>query len=63
MTVAAGSMIERLKSGPSREQALELGLATTEDMDGMIQAWEEWSRTDSATLGIVNGEVIIHKPK
>lgn len=54
-------MMSRLHDGPSREQALELQLATTDDLNEMIQAWEEWSVTDSATLGMVNGEVIIHK--
>lgn len=55
-------MIERIKEGPSRDKPLQLGLATEEDMREMIRAWEEWSETDSATLGIVNGELIIHKP-
>jgi hypothetical protein len=55
-------MIKRMQAGPSREQAIKLGLATSGDIDEMIKAWEEWSVTDTATLGIVNGEVVIHKP-
>lgn len=61
--MVAHAMIERLRDGPSREQALRLDLATPADLEEMMQAWEEWSTSESATLGIVNGEVIIHKPQ
>ncbi|SPQ26431.1 e0457765-177d-4f87-a10c-ad29bd81645c [Thermothielavioides terrestris] len=55
------AMIGRLKEGPMRSKALETGLATEEEIEEMVKAWEEWIRTDSATLGIMNGEVVIKK--
>lgn len=54
-------MIGRLREGPSREQALTLGLATEDALNEMIRAWEDWRDTDTATLGLMNGEVIINK--
>lgn len=55
-------MIQRLVDGPLRAKALELGLATKEDLDGMVKGWEEWMAAEDATLGIMNGEVIVRKP-
>lgn len=60
--VWAGSMVERLRAGPSREQALEYELATVSSISQMIEAWGTWAATEDATLGIMNGEVIVHKP-
>lgn len=54
-------MIERLRSGQMRTKAIELGIASDEDIDDMIEAWKEWSTTVDATLGLVNGEVVVIK--
>jgi hypothetical protein len=55
-------MIERLRTGQMREKGIEMGLTTEEGIEEMIKAWEEWIETDDATLGIMNGEVIVKKP-
>ncbi|KAL2128195.1 hypothetical protein VTI74DRAFT_9531 [Chaetomium olivicolor] len=55
------AMIERLRSGQMREKGMELGLTTEEGVEEMIKAWEEWIETPDATLGIMNGEVIVKK--
>jgi hypothetical protein len=55
-------MAERSRQGQARVKAIELGLATEEEMDEMATSWEEWSETDGASLGIMNGELIIKKP-
>ena len=55
------AMIQRLQTGQMRGKGLELGITTEGDIDNMIEAWRQWIETDEATLGIMNGEVIIHK--
>lgn len=55
------SMMERLRNGPMRSKALELGMATERGIEEMIEAWGTWTVTEDAVLGIMNGEAIIHK--
>ncbi|KAK1775999.1 hypothetical protein QBC45DRAFT_395583 [Copromyces sp. CBS 386.78] len=55
------SMIERLRTGHMRTKGLELGLTTEEAVEEMIEGWKEWMIREDATLGIVNGEVIVRK--
>jgi hypothetical protein len=55
-------MIERLKTGQMRSKGIEMGFTTEEKIEEMIKAWQEWIETEDATLGIVNGEIIIKKP-
>ncbi|KAG6031636.1 hypothetical protein E4U41_007488 [Claviceps citrina] len=59
----AEAMIERLRAGQMRTKAMELGLATEEDMDDMIEAWREWKRADDAVFGLMNGEAIVCKER
>ncbi|KAH6889278.1 S-adenosyl-L-methionine-dependent methyltransferase [Thelonectria olida] len=59
--VWAGAMSERLRDGQMREKAIERGLATQDEIEGMIRAWDEWSKQDDATLGIMNGEILVSK--
>ena len=54
-------MIERLRNGPMRVKALELGFASEKGIDEMIEAWQKWMVTDDAVLGLMNGEAIIRK--
>jgi hypothetical protein len=54
-------MIERLRTGQMRSKGLEMELVTEEGIEQMIKAWEEWIETADATLGIMNGEVIVTK--
>ncbi|GAB1319725.1 Methyltransferase-UbiE family protein [Madurella fahalii] len=55
------AMIQRLLDGPLRSKALELGIVTEGDLDWMVKGWEEWIVTGDATLGLMNGEVIVRK--
>ena len=59
--VAGEAMVQRLLHGPLRSKALELGIVTEDELDGMVKAWEEWMVTSDATLGLMNGEVIVRK--
>ena len=54
-------MAERLRTGQIRGKSLELGIATEAEIDQMAESWEQWSNTEDAGLGIMNGEVIIQK--
>lgn len=54
-------MMERLKNGQMRGKAIELGMVTEQEIDDMVDAWDKWSKTDDATLGIMNGEVLVDK--
>ncbi|EAQ84443.1 hypothetical protein CHGG_08457 [Chaetomium globosum CBS 148.51] len=55
------SMISRLQTGQMRDKGLEMGITTVQDIEDMIKAWREWIRTEGATLGLMNGEVIVKK--
>ncbi|KAF4981273.1 hypothetical protein FZEAL_2899 [Fusarium zealandicum] len=57
----ASSMRERLISGQMRGKSLELGIATENELDEMAEAWEKWDDAEDATLGIMNGELLINK--
>ena len=59
--VAGEAMIGRLRTGQMRDQGLELGITTEEGIEEMIKGWEEWIEAGDATLGIMNGEVIVKK--
>jgi hypothetical protein len=61
LTEAGEAMIERLRTGQMRSKGIELGITTEEKIEEMIKAWQEWIETEDATLGIVNGEIIIKK--
>lgn len=54
-------MISRLQTGQMRDKGLEMGITTVQDIEDMIKAWREWIRTEGATLGLMNGEVIVKK--
>ncbi|KAL2193334.1 S-adenosyl-L-methionine-dependent methyltransferase [Corynascus similis CBS 632.67] len=56
-----GSMIDRLRTGQMRDKGFELGLVTERGIEEMIRAWEDWMAADDATMGIMNGEVIVKK--
>ncbi|KAK3354698.1 hypothetical protein B0H65DRAFT_544001 [Neurospora tetraspora] len=55
------AMIERLRTGQMRGRGIELGLTTEEGVEEIVKGWEEWMERGDATLGIVNGEVIVRK--
>lgn len=57
------AMIERLRTGQMRKKGIELGLTTEETVEEMVKGWKEWMERGDATLGIVNGEVIVRKPQ
>jgi hypothetical protein len=61
LTAVGEAMIERLRTGQMRGKGLEMGIVTEEGIQEMIKAWEEWIETADATLGIMNGEVIVTK--
>lgn len=42
-----------------RSRAIELGLATEEEMDAMIDAWYRWAETEDSMLAIMNGQAIV----
>ncbi|KAK3946722.1 S-adenosyl-L-methionine-dependent methyltransferase [Pseudoneurospora amorphoporcata] len=55
------AMIERLRTGWMRKKGIEMGLTTEEGVEEMVSGWREWMSREDATLGIVNGEVIVKK--
>ena len=45
-----------------RKKAVDLGVITdNEQVEEMAQAWQEWAKTDEATLGMMHGELLIQK--
>ena len=55
------SMLDRLSDGPAREKILELGLSTEQGIEEMSLDIQKWMEIEYATLGLVQGEMIIHK--
>ena len=52
-------MKQRIATGAMRERSLDLGIATSEEMDAMVAAWDRWTITDDATFCFVSGELLI----
>ena len=45
-----------------RKKGIELGVVTDdEQVEEMAQAWQEWAKTDEATVGAIHGELLIRK--
>ncbi|CAG9949854.1 unnamed protein product [Clonostachys rosea f. rosea IK726] len=54
-------MVGMLQGGRLRGMALKMGLATEDDLDIMIKAWNEWFQSEEATLSMMSGEILIQK--
>ncbi|ROV92766.1 hypothetical protein VMCG_09079 [Cytospora schulzeri] len=57
----AQAMVDQLRIGRLREIGLAAGLGTEDDLEEMATAWEEWSESDEAILGMMHGEILIRK--
>lgn len=54
-------MISRLEAGGIRDKTLSQGLASEQDIAKMIEAWKQWKEDETATFGLMNGEILIFK--
>lgn len=54
-------MVDQLRTGRLRQIGLAAGLATDDDLEEMATAWEEWSESEGAILGMMHGEILIRK--
>ncbi|CAI6342239.1 unnamed protein product [Periconia digitata] len=52
---------DQLRGGSLREKAFKYGLGSENDLDEMIEAWEEWEKRDDASLSMLQGEILIQK--
>lgn len=59
-SVAQG-MVDALSKGRLRSVGLSSKLATEDDLQEMVAAWEEWASADGAILGMLHGEILIRK--
>jgi hypothetical protein len=41
------------------EQAVDYGLATPAELDGIADAWRAWAAADDGWLGMLHGELLI----
>lgn len=57
----AKASTERIRHGEMRKKAIELGMIQDEDVEEMASAWEEWAKRDDASVGMLHGEIVIHK--
>ena len=55
------SWVDRATKSGYRESALRLGLASDEEVQGISEAWREFSQTDGAFIVIPNGEILCTK--
>lgn len=57
----AQGMADALSKGRLRSIGLSSKLATEDDLQEMVAAWEEWATADGAILGMLHGEILIRK--
>ncbi|KAI9708184.1 MAG: hypothetical protein M1820_004138 [Bogoriella megaspora] len=57
----ADALIERCNSGRVRTAGIQARLVTESDLDEMGKAWKEWSERDDASLGMMQGEILLQK--
>jgi SAM-dependent methyltransferase len=50
----------RITTSPLADRALELGVATRDELDACGDAWRAWVAHDDAWFAVVHGEVLIH---
>lgn len=56
------SWAERATASSFAEQAIGYGLATTEQLDDVAEAWLRWAAADDGWLGLLHGELLIRVP-
>jgi hypothetical protein len=44
-----------------RETVLEAKLATEQELDSLMRAWEEWMAAEDGVLGMMSGEILVTK--
>jgi SAM-dependent methyltransferase len=49
---------ERVTSSTLGERAMELGLATSSDLDAMAAAWRRWASSPTGWFAVLHGEII-----
>lgn len=54
----AGMWADRVVSSAFADQAIERGLATRADLDGIAQAWRRWAAADDGWCTVVHGEIL-----
>jgi len=52
---------ERVTASALADQAVALGLATTDDLAAMADGWRRWAAADDGWFVVVNGEIIIRR--
>lgn len=55
------AMVKLVRGGRMRDGALAKGLAMEDGLEEMAKAWEEWQENNEATLGMLQGEIIVQK--
>ena len=53
---------ERLVASPFGRRAVELGLASADELSALARAWGEWAEAPGAWFAILHGEVICRLP-
>ncbi|KAI1343413.1 methyltransferase-UbiE family protein [Xylariaceae sp. FL0016] len=58
---AGENMAKRIESGNTKQKALELGLATQEEVERMAPGWREWAKHDDAFYSLTDAQIICFK--
>lgn len=53
-----GMWADRVRESAFASRAVELGLATRDDLDGLAAAWRDWTADDEAWFSVLNGEIL-----
>jgi len=56
-----GSMQERTLSSAFATNAVEMNLATQEELNGVAEAWRDWIKNDDGWFSLLHGEIICRK--
>lgn len=55
------SFAHRARAGALHKKALEMGIATADELEEMAKAWEQWMEAEDGWFGCMHGEVLIYK--
>jgi hypothetical protein len=54
-----GMLVDKCNSGASREKAIEMGIATEEELKQMAEGWRKWIDAEDGYLACMHGEALL----
>ena len=54
-----GTMADRCMNGSAPEKAIEMAIASKEELSSMSEAWKKWMNAEDGWFGCMHGEVLV----